>query len=50
MSVCHFVNRVARVSPSVAPIIVAIMIKSVFTAKLMGGGKIQIYLQFIVIN
>lgn len=37
MSICYLVNRVASVSPSVAPRIVIIMIQSVYTAKLMGG-------------
>ena len=38
MSICYFVNRAARVIPSVAPRMVAIMIRSVFSAKIMGGG------------
>ncbi len=48
MSICYFVNRAVRVSPSKAPRIAAIIIQSVYNANLMGGGKIQINLHFFL--
>ena len=50
MSICYFVNRAVRVSPSKAPRIAAIIIQSVYNANLMGGGKIQINLHFFYLQ
>ena len=49
MSICYFVNRAVRVSPSKAPRIAAIIIQSVYNANLM-GGKIQINLHFFYLQ
>jgi len=50
MSICYFVNRAARAIPRVAPRMVAIMIRSVFSAKLMGGVKSKLFAVYFVLN